>query len=79
VEIVFDPEMAGYIRERVWHESQSLEEGPDGAVTLRMNVVPGWELRSWIKSFLPHVRMVKPASLRKEIAADLEQARKRFS
>ena len=28
VEVVFDAEMAGYIRERVWHESQALEDGP---------------------------------------------------
>ena len=41
VELVFDAEMAGYIRERVWHESQALEEGPDGSVVLRMNVAPG--------------------------------------
>jgi predicted DNA-binding transcriptional regulator YafY len=76
VELVFDPEMAGYIRERVWHESQSLEDRADGCVVLRMSVAPGWELRSWIKGFLPYVRVLAPASLREEIAADLEAARK---
>ena len=78
VELVFDKEMAGYIRERVWHESQGLEDGEDGSVTLRMSVTPGWELRSWVKGFLPHVRVVKPAALRDQIAADLEQARRAF-
>jgi len=34
VAIAFDAKMAGYIRERVWHESQSLEERPDGSVVL---------------------------------------------
>lgn len=77
VELVFDAEMAGYIRERVWHESQTLDEAPDGSVVLRMNVAPGWELKAWIKGFIPQVRVVKPASLRDEIAADVEQARKR--
>ena len=70
--------VAGYIRERVWHESQSLEEGPGAGVTLRLNVAPGFELRNWIKGFLPHVRVVKPASLRAEIAREIEQARKSF-
>jgi proteasome accessory factor B len=70
--------MAGYIRERVWHESQELEDRPDGSVLLRMNVVPGFELKSWIKGFLPHVQVLRPASLRDEIAADLDQARKSF-
>lgn len=79
VEIVFAAEMAGYIQERVWHESQQIEEGPNGSVVLRMNVTPGFELRSWIKGFLPHVKVVKPASLRNEIAADLEGARKEFA
>jgi predicted DNA-binding transcriptional regulator YafY len=78
VELAFDADMAGYIRERVWHESQSLEEAEDGTVVLRMSVAPGWELKSWIKGFLPHVRVVKPAALREDIAAELEKARKRF-
>jgi predicted DNA-binding transcriptional regulator YafY len=78
VEIAFDAEMAGYIRERVWHESQSLEEEPDGSVVLRMSVAVGWELRAWVKGFLPHVKVLGPASLRTDIARDLETARKSF-
>jgi predicted DNA-binding transcriptional regulator YafY len=78
VEVVFDAEMAGYIRERVWHESQSIEDGPGGAVVLRMSVSPGFELKAWIKGFLPYVRVVKPASLRTAIAKDLEAARGAF-
>ena len=78
VEIAFDAEIAGYIRERVWHESQGLEDGPGGSVVLRLNVAPGFELKAWIKGFLPHVRVLKPASLRDAIASDLEQARASF-
>jgi proteasome accessory factor B len=78
VEVVFDAEMAGYIRERVWHESQSLTDRPDGSVVLRMDVAPGWELKAWVKGFLPHVQVVQPASLREEIAAELETARRSF-
>ncbi len=74
VEIVFDASMAGYIRERVWHESQSIEERPDGTVVLRMHVAPGFELKSWLKGFLPHAKVLKPATLREEIARDLRLA-----
>jgi predicted DNA-binding transcriptional regulator YafY len=74
VEIAFTAEMAGYIRERAWHESQSLEERPDGSVVLRLRVHPGFELQSWIKGFLPHARVLKPASLRDRIRADIESA-----
>lgn len=78
VVLVFDAAMAGYIRERVWHESQSLEEKDDGSVVLRLNVAPGWELSAWIKGFLPHVRILEPDSLRKQIVLDLEAARKKL-
>ena len=47
-------------------------------VVLRMSVTPGFELKSWIKGFLPHVRVVKPGAAAREIARDLEQARKSF-
>jgi predicted DNA-binding transcriptional regulator YafY len=78
VELVFDPAMSGYIRERVWHESQDLQERPDGSVVLRMNVAASWELKSWIKGFLPQVRVVQPAKLRDELARDLAKAAKSF-
>jgi predicted DNA-binding transcriptional regulator YafY len=78
VELVFDPERAGYIRERTWHESQRLEDRPDGSVRLVMEVAPGFELQAWIKGFLPHVSVVRPAALREAIARDLEAARARF-
>ncbi len=78
VEVAFDADVAGYIRERVWHESQEIADGEGGSVTLRMNVAPGAELKSWIKGFLPHVRVIKPAALRNEIARELDQARKSF-
>jgi predicted DNA-binding transcriptional regulator YafY len=70
-----DAAVAAYVRERVWHESQELEERPDGSLVLRMKVTPGFELKSWIKGFLPHVRVVEPATLRQELSAEIEAAR----
>jgi predicted DNA-binding transcriptional regulator YafY len=79
VELVFDAAMSNYIRERVWHETQEMQEKADGSTVLRMNVFPGWELKSWIKGFLPHVRVVQPAKLRDEIAKELDKATKGFA
>jgi predicted DNA-binding transcriptional regulator YafY len=76
VELRFAPEMAGYIRERVWHESQEIDDGPHGSVVLRMQVAPGFELQSWIKGFLPHVAVLQPESLREKVAKDVEDARR---
>jgi proteasome accessory factor B len=79
VRLLFDAEMAGYIRERVWHESQELRDRPDGSVELTMEVAPGFELQAWIKGFLPHVRILGPAGLRERVAQDLEAARRRLA
>jgi predicted DNA-binding transcriptional regulator YafY len=75
---VFAPGMAGYIRERNWHESQTLTDEPDGGVRLTMEVAPGFELTAWVKGFLPHVRVARPRSLREEIGRDLARAREVF-
>ncbi len=74
VELRFAAPVAGYIRERVWHESQELEELPGGDVHLRLRVAPGVDLRAWIKGFVPHVTVLRPAGLRDEIARELREA-----
>jgi predicted DNA-binding transcriptional regulator YafY len=74
VELVFGSVMAGYIRERNWHESQQLADEPDGGIRLTMEVALGFELKAWIKGFLPHVTVVRPTSLRDEIGGELQAA-----
>ncbi len=78
IELVFSAEIAGYVRERTWHESQALGDEPDGGVRLTLQVAPSFDLKSWIKGFLPHVQVVRPAGLRHEIARELEAARRAF-
>ncbi|MCG6923366.1 MAG: WYL domain-containing protein [Acidobacteria bacterium] len=78
VELVFRPEMAGYIRERTWHESQRISEDADGSVRLVMDVALGFELKAWIKGFLPDVTVVRPPALREEISRELEASRAAF-
>jgi predicted DNA-binding transcriptional regulator YafY len=48
-------------------------------VRLKLHVAPGWELKSWIKGFTPHVRVLAPARLRKELVEELEQGRARLA
>jgi predicted DNA-binding transcriptional regulator YafY len=78
IELVFAAEIAGYVRERTWHESQTLTDEPDGGVRLMLEVAPSFDLKSWIKGFLPQVEVVRPAGLRDEIARELEAARAAF-
>jgi proteasome accessory factor B len=78
VEIRFDARVAPYIRARVWHASQQLRDESGGGVLLAMEVCHDWALRSWILSWGPFARVVTPASLAREVAADLEAARGRY-
>ena len=78
VELVFGAGIAGYVRERNWHESQALSDEPDGGVRLTMEVAPSFDLKAWIKGFLPHVQVVRPASLREEITREIEASRAAF-
>jgi proteasome accessory factor B len=78
VEIEFDARVAPYVRARVWHPSQQVEDARDGAISVRLNVCHDWGLRSWILSWGPFARVVSPAGLAKEIHADLEAAGTRY-
>jgi predicted DNA-binding transcriptional regulator YafY len=75
IEVAFEPRIARYIRERVWHPSQEVHDRPDGGVLLTLNVSNDFALRSWILGFGPLAKVVSPAGLAAEIARELGAAR----
>ena len=78
VEIEFEGRVAPYVRARVWHASQQLREGSGGTLVLSMNVCHDWALRSWILSWGPFAQVLTPASLAKELRANLETAAAKY-
>lgn len=74
VEIAFDKRVAGYVRARVWHPSQSLREVDDGGVLLSLDVCNDPALRSWILGWGPSARVIAPAALAADIRTDLNNA-----
>lgn len=74
VEIEFAPDVAPYVRARVWHASQDVRENGTGRLHVTMDVCHDWALRSWILSWGPFARVVSPASLAAAVRADLEAA-----
>jgi predicted DNA-binding transcriptional regulator YafY len=74
VVVRFAPEWSTHVRERTWHASQALRDGPDGGVVLEMEVGGTAELTSWILSFGPGAEVLEPASLRAEVAEALAGA-----
>jgi predicted DNA-binding transcriptional regulator YafY len=70
VEIVFEPRIAPYVRERMWHSSQTVRDAADGRVVVSLNVSNDFALRSWILSFGALARVIAPPALADEIARE---------
>jgi predicted DNA-binding transcriptional regulator YafY len=78
IEIVFEPHIARYVKERVWHPSQQTTEDADGRLTMRLNVCNDWALRSWILGFGPLARVVSPPELASQILDEINRAREQY-
>jgi len=73
VTLRFSPKVAAYIKERQWHASQELRTLPGGGVELRLVTSGRKELIRWILSWMPDVRVVGPASLRRRVLEKLRE------
>ena len=70
IELEFAPQVATFVRGRVWHDSQQIGELSDGRITMTMDVSNDWALRSWLLGFGGAVRVIRPASLATAIAEE---------
>ncbi|HVL66889.1 MAG TPA: WYL domain-containing protein [Vicinamibacterales bacterium] len=78
IEILFAPKIARYVRERVWHPSQVIDEREDGSLHVTLHVVNDWALKSWILGFGGLAKVLSPGSLASEITAELDAARQGY-
>jgi proteasome accessory factor B len=74
VELAFEPQVAPYVRARVWHASQQLRDEAGGRLQVTLDVCHDWALRSWILSWGPFVQVLSPAALAGEVLSDLRAA-----
>ncbi len=70
IRIWFAPEIAGYIREKTWHESQVVHQQKDGSIIFEAEVALTEELLSWIMSWGAKAEVLRPQSLKEEIHAE---------
>ena len=75
IEVAFDARIARYVKERVWHQSQQVQDRPDGGVALTLHVSNDWALRSWILGFGQLARVTAPAELAAQIVEEIDRAR----
>ncbi len=71
LELYFSKEIAHLIGERIWHPEQQLDIHDDGGISLRFSASGEKEILAWVYSFLPHVRIIAPESLRQKFLAGL--------
>jgi predicted DNA-binding transcriptional regulator YafY len=79
VEIEFVRTVAPYIEEREWHPSQKLRTQADGSLVMSLQVCIDWALQSWVLSFGPFARVLKPHALAERVLEELEEARHQYA
>jgi predicted DNA-binding transcriptional regulator YafY len=75
IELAFDPRIARYVKERMWHPSQQTRDTEDGGVVLTLQVSNDWALRSWILGFGQLARVISPPELAARIVEEIERVR----
>lgn len=79
VRVRFDAEICHLISERIWHPNQKLFPQSDGSLILEFEAGGTREILAWIYSFLPHVEVLQPASLRQAFCQALRKSIKNHS
>lgn len=74
VEIIFNSDVAEYVRSRVWHPSQQVREIGAGRINMKMRAGGEYELASWVLSFGPSATVIAPERLKRRIETDLARA-----
>ena len=74
VKVHFSTDVAGYIKEKVWHASQRIEMLDDGSIIFEAEVAGTEEIKFWIMRWGSNAYVLEPEELREEIrsaAADM--------
>ncbi|MCX7913650.1 MAG: WYL domain-containing protein [Thermodesulfovibrionales bacterium] len=67
----FNPEVADWIKEQIWHEAQIMNLNDEGRLTLRFPATNFSELKGEILKFGSNVEVVSPEELRLEIKKEI--------
>jgi len=75
VRIWFAADIAEYIREKTWHETQKIETQKDGSIIFEAEVAGTKEIEFWVLKWGAKARVLAPESLRDEIRSEIEAMR----
>jgi len=71
VKIWFSPDIAGYIKEKTWHEGQVIKPQRDGSIIFEADVAITEELLSWIMGWGAKAEVLEPQALKDRIHAEV--------
>ena len=72
VTIRFTPSEARYIKARTWSKTQTLQDHPDGSLTLTMTTSGRRDVKRWVMSFGKEAELMEPEELKREIEDELK-------
>lgn len=72
VVLLFKKDIADYIKHRLWHPSQQIEEQKNGSIILKMDVAINEEIIKWILGYGERIKVIKPERLRNIIKNEAE-------
>jgi predicted DNA-binding transcriptional regulator YafY len=78
VTIRISPARAGYIGDRTWHASQTVQPHIDGGIDITFRVAGLSEIRQWVLALGPHAQVLEPEELCNQIRNDLAAALARY-
>jgi predicted DNA-binding transcriptional regulator YafY len=70
VKVLFSADIAEYIKEKIWHETQKLHENPDGSVLFEADMACTKDVKAWIMRWGAKATVLKPKRLRNEIRSE---------
>jgi proteasome accessory factor B len=70
----FAPAVSPFIRERKWHPKQVIKDNKDGSLTLTFETIHLNEVKDWILSYGPNVKVTEPKVLVDRVRSDLKAA-----
>lgn len=73
IKVRFSASQAPYVKQRIWHPSQEIEELDTGEIILSFRAGGLHEIKSWILSHGAEAEVLEPPGLREEITAELKK------
>jgi predicted DNA-binding transcriptional regulator YafY len=78
VKIKFDSDIAGYIEEKIWHESQIITRQANGSIIFEAETAVTRELMFWILSWGADAEVIEPQTLKENIMREAHSLLKKY-